>query len=339
MKKASKIIISAILIIVLIFQLAFLYYVKYKNQGLLLSEFSLLNIGNLFNLITILVIIFGLIVHAFLRSNGKKLTWASLFTSILTIILSAAYYSTLISLPFQKIYLLGQNGNKLFIGLLFIVYLLASFLFASYIWLIIFGRNSLILIRSLLNSTIVIFLLILFAFYYVSVADPQIDNDKLIGNEDNVAVVLGAAVWSQNQPSPILAARVEKALQLMDSSMVGKIYFTGSNAPGELSEAEVAYNYALELQADSSKLLFEKNTISTNEQIHYIRKKLLPKKNISDVIIISDEFHLVRIEEISKFNNIKIYAVPSDLNLSFESGLYNRLRESIGLIFFWFFAI
>lgn len=339
MKKASKIIISAILIIVLIFQLAFLYYVKYKNQGLLLSEFSLSNIGNLFNLLTFLVIIFGLIVHAFQKANGTKLTWAVIFTSILTIILSAAYYSTLISLPFQKIYLLGQNGNKLFIGLLFIVYLLLSITFASYIWLTIFGRNSLNLLRSSLNSVIVIFLAILFSFYYVSVSDPQIDNNKLVGNESNVAVVLGAAVWSRNQPSPILAARVEKALQLLDSSLVGKIYFTGSNAPGELSEAEVAFNYALYLEADTSKLLFEKKTISTNEQIHFIRKGLLPKQNVNEVIIVSDEFHLVRIEEISKFNNIKIYAVPSDLTLSFESDLYNRLRESIGLIFFWFFAI
>lgn len=339
MKNSNKKIISAVLIIILSSQLIFLYYIKYNNQGLSLAEFNLFNIGNLFNLITVLIIIIGLIVYAFQKKSSQHFSRTIIFTALLTIIIASAYYSTLITLPFQKIYLFGQHGNKIFIGLLFIMYLFSLLTFASFIWLSVFGRNSLIVIRSLLNSFLILFLIILFAFYYVSVSDPQIDNEKLFPDANNIAVVLGAAVWSHNQPSPILMARVEKALQLLDSSLVGRIHFTGSNAPGELSEAEVAYNFAISRNADISKFSIEKKTTSTNEQIQFIRKELLTKKNISEVIIVSDEFHLVRIEEISKFNNIKIYAVQSDLRLSIESDLYNRLRESIGLIFFWFFAI
>src|SRR5690606_4472468 len=161
-----------------------------------------------------------------------------------------------------------------------------------------------------------------------------IDNKQLNKNNNNIAVVLGAAVWSDNKPSPILAARVDKALNLLNNNFVKKIHFTGSNAPGEISEAEAAFNYALSKNTDTDKLLIENETTSTNEQIHFIKKDLLPRDDIDHIIIVSDKFHLVRIEEISKFNNIKIFATQSDLKLDFDSDIYNRLRESIGLLFF-----
>ncbi len=339
MKRTNKILISAALVIVLALQLLVLYYIKYNNQNLALSEFNLSNIGNILNLFTILILILGIVIYTLQKKNKLPISRIILFTLLTTIILASAYCSTIISLPFQKIYFLGQHGNKLFVGLLFIHYLFALFTFASYMWLSVFGRKSVLFLRSIIHSVLIIFVLILFAFYYVNVSDPQIDNEKLSQNEKNIAVVFGAAVWSKNQPSPILAARVEKALQLLDSYLVGKVLLTGSNAPGELTEAEVAYIYALSKDADSSKFIIENITTSTNEQIHFIREELLPKESINEVIIVSDEFHLARIEEISKFNNIKIYAVSSDLKLKFETELYNRLRESIGLFFFWFFAI
>jgi vancomycin permeability regulator SanA len=338
-KKKNKIIPSAIVIIVFVFQLLFLYYVKYNNQKLSVDELSLLNIGNILNLFSILVIILGIVVYTFQRVNQTSLLSILTWTSLITLILAAAYYSTIISLPFKSLYFLGQNGNKLFVGLLFAFYLLLSFGFASYIWLGIFGRHNLRLLRSILNSLLISFALLIFSFYYVIVSDPRIDDKELLKNKNNVAVVLGAAVWSKNVPSPILAYRVDKALHLLEQKIVGKIQLTGGNAPGELSEAEVAFRYAINKGADSSNFMIESKTSTTNEQIQFIRKELLPNKDINQVLIVSDKFHLVRIEEISKFNKLKIHAVSSDLKLSFESDLYNRLRESIGLLFFWFFAI
>lgn len=339
MKRFTKIIICAALICTLIFQLIFLYNIKYTNQSLPVSEFRIYNIGNLLNLIVVFILLLGIAVYALQRKNKVTLSGLIIFTSITTIILAGAYYSTKVNLPFQKFYYFGQFGNKLFIGFLFLLYLNLLITFSSYIWLSLFGRNSFLLIRSFLSSWVILFILLLFAFYHVNVSDPQIDNKMLDPNDKNIAVVLGAAVWSQNKPSPILAARVDKAIQLLDSNLVGRIQLTGSNAPGELSEALVAYNYALSRGVDSSRIFMESKTISTYEQIHFIRAKLMPEKSVKNVIVVSDNFHLVRIEECSIFNNMKIYAVASDLKLNFEKEIYNRLRESIGLFFFWFFAV
>ena len=339
MKKKNKIIFSFLVIVILLLQLVFLIYVKYTNQQLAVSDFNFLTIGNIFNFFTFLIIILGITILSFQKKNTVSITKIILFTAILTFLIAAAYYSTRIQLPFSTIYFLGQNGNKLFVGLLFALYLFTSFIFASLIWFGVMQNRSLILLRSMMSSVLIIFMIVLFAFYYVSVSDPKIDDEIFSKDENNLAVVLGAAVWSNNQPSPTLSSRVDKALQLLDSSLVGRIQLTGSNAPGELSEAEVAFRYAVSKSADSSKFLIEKKTTTTNEQIQFIRQNLMPKETVNKIIIVSDKYHLVRIEEISKFNNLNISAIPSDLSLSVESDMYYRLRESIGLLFFWFFAI
>lgn len=339
MKRKNKIILSLLVIAILLLQLVFLIYVKYTNQQLALSDFNFFNIGNIFSFFTFLIIIIGIIVQSLLKKSSITITNIMLFTALLTLLIASAYYSTTIQLPFSKIYFFGQNGNKLLIGLLFALYLFSSFTFASYVWFGVLQNRSLILLRSIMSSILISFIFVLFSFYYVSASDPKIDDETFTKDENNLAVVLGAAVWSINQPSPTLASRVDKALQLLDSSLVGRIQLTGSNAPGELSEAEVAFRYAVSKNADSSKFLIEKKTTTTNEQILFIRQNLMPQETVNKIIIVSDKYHLVRIEEISKFNNLSISAVPSDLRLSVESDMYYRLRESIGLLFFWFFAI
>lgn len=339
MKLSKKIFIAAAITILLVFQLIFLYFIKYNNQLLSISDISLSNIGNIFNLVTFSLLIIGIIIYSFQKNNKLLVRKILFFILVSTLFLFGAYFSTVTTMPFEQIYFLGQHGNKLFTGLLFILYLTIFLIFVSYIWLSIFGRNKFLILQSLIISILVLLAVILFAFYYVSVSDPKIDNEKILESKDNIAVVLGAAVWSKNKPSPILAARVEKSIELLENNLVGRIKLTGSNAPGELSEAEVAYNYAISLNADSTKMSIENKTTSTNEQIIFIRENLLSQENVNQVIVISDDFHLVRIDEISRFNNIKIYAVSSDLKLSFENDIYNRLRESIGLFFFWFFAI
>ncbi|MFN3478156.1 MAG: FAD-dependent oxidoreductase, partial [bacterium] len=96
-------------------------------------------------------------------------------------------------------------------------------------------------------------------------------------------VVLGAAVWSDNKPSPILAARVDKAIDLMKNFNVEKVYFTGSNAPGELSEAEVALNYLKSKNISADKYAFSSLRIQATlmimgENIGRILETCLTKK-------------------------------------------------------------
>jgi len=107
-----------------------------------------------------------------------------------------------------------------------------------------------------------------------------------------------------------------------------------------MSESEVAYEYAKVKGVDISRIIIEKQTSSTTDQILWIKRNLISsKKSVGDIIIVSDGYHLLRIIEISKFFNINVKVAESEHKLNFEDKLYNKIRESIALFIFWNFAL
>lgn len=328
---------AAVIILVIIINLAFLYFIKYRNQNLSLSEFSLSSFGNIVNLFLSICLITGIVITIFQKST--KFDFKSFFPFFIfnQIILISIYISSLVSLPFDKMYYLGQTGNKLFISILFTLYFYTYSVAIFIVWLNIIQVKNIIIIRSLFNSALLMLLTLIFVFLFILKKENGF-NDSIVKSKNNIGIVLGAAVWSDNKPSPSLAGRVDKAIMLYQQNKISKIFLTGSNAPGELSESEVALKYILSKGINKSDIDLEKKTTSTNEQVEYIKNKLLSYKNIN-VLVISDSYHLVRVLEISNFHNLNVLVVPSDLDQSFEQALYNNLRESLALTVFWLFAI
>lgn len=159
-------------------------------------------------------------------------------------------------------------------------------------------------------------------------------------NNKNIAVVLGAAVWSGNIPSPTLSSRIDKALELLNESFAGKIVLTGGKAPGELSEAEVALEYARVKGIDTSKVVIENTTSSTSDQIRWISNELINEANkFTDIIIVSDAYHLPRVIEISKFFNLDIKVAESTHKQEFKDKIFTKIRECIAVFNFWNFAL
>ncbi|MBK7819424.1 MAG: YdcF family protein [Sphingobacteriaceae bacterium] len=113
--------------------------------------------------------------------------------------------------------------------------------------------------------------------------------------------MLGAAVWSDNQPSPSLKARVDKAIQLFNDKKIDMIQLTGSHAPGELSESDVAFDYIMKSDINPKFIWKENRTTSTLEQIQFIRNEILTRKDVGEITIISDTYHLPRVMEIANF--------------------------------------
>jgi vancomycin permeability regulator SanA len=132
---------------------------------------------------------------------------------------------------------------------------------------------------------------------------------------------------------------VDRAIELADTGFVGSILLTGGNAPGEMSESQVAFVYAQSKGVDTSIVRIESQTTSTIEQISYIRRNLIYNDDFDDVIVVSDPYHLVRILEISDFYNIDIKVAASAEKIEEEKMFYTHLRESIALFVFWCFAL
>lgn len=337
-KKAKFPTILFLIILSLILDLFFLYFIKYHNQKLSISDFNLKSFGNIINLFFTFILILGLLIdHFTFRAIPKTKTFLTFFW-LTQFLLIASYLSTIITLPFKGMYLLGQNGNKLFIGTLFTLYNFSNFVLIFIVWLTIIKTKNLILLRSLFDSALLMLMILILVFFFILGKEAIIRDKSVNKNENNIGVVLGAAVWSNNKPSPSLSARVDKAVDLYEQKKISKIYLTGSNAPGELAESEVALNYIKSSGKNISDVFIEKETTSTVEQIEFIKEKLLSNKR-NKVIVISDGYHLVRVLEISKFHNINLKVIASDLSQSFDKSIYNKVREALALTVFWFFAI
>ncbi len=322
----------------LLLNLFFIYVIKYKNQNLSLSQFRFFLVGNILNLIFIVILIIAVIFYSIkksIRFNGFLLITFSIIISLLLIIASI---STIIPLPAFKIYIFAHPFNRIIIGALFFIYQFAQIILITYLWLVIFRTENPI-ISSIIDSIIIFTGLFIFTFLYSNFQKSNLNslNSKMKGK--SVAVVLGAAVWSHNKPSPSLEARVNKAVELYKDSIVDQIQLTGSNAPGELSEARVAFNYLLKKGIDPKNVWLEEKTTSTSEQIHFIKNDLIKKRKVNNIILISAPYHLARVEQICKFYNIKAYDEASDIIMSTDNKIYNYARESIALLAFWLFAL
>jgi|YelNatPaOPRAMG01_1025707.scaffolds.fasta_scaffold00075_55 SanA protein len=339
--KPGRGVVTSSIILVTIFDLLAIYYFKYENQGLPLKYFNLHYIGNILNLFFTLVLVLGLIVYNFKSRNGYRTGLVITLTIISNIFLLAAILSLKINFPLPHVYFFEHPLQKIFTGILYSLFQYTQFVFMSLLWYSVLGKELFIL-RAFVNSFLIIFFLLAFTFIFVNLKknnkEYSVKNSNNLRKE-SVAVVLGAAVWSHNAPSPSLAARADKAAQLYHKGVVNRIQVTGSNTPGEMTEAEVAYNYLINQNIKPSDVWIEKNTVSTAEQVKFIRDNLLSKINYGKIIVVSDAYHLSRVREICNFFHIKAGYAASDLKLKFDHNLYYKLKESIALLVFWFFAV
>ncbi len=344
MNKVSKSIISkwrllSVIIVVIILDLLFLYYIKYKNQGIPLSDFSIIFKGNQLNLFFTLVLIISILIYSFSKRNVYKPKLLIFYTTLMTFALFFAEFYYWLKIPIPNYYFLEHPLEEIIKGIFFSLFQLVQFIFISVIWIAFLGGKKLLVLKSLGISVLVTALLLLSAFLYLGqnvVEKININNGR---NAKFVGVVMGAAVWSDNRPSPSLAARAEMAAELYKKGVLKIIQVTGGHAPGELSEAEVASNYLKNRGVDSTNIWIEKKTASTSEQVRFIKNELMDKKNLRDIIIISDSYHLARIKEICSFYKIKTHFAASEMHLGSYKKFSYKFRESVALLVFWFFAL
>lgn len=320
----------------MLLQLILLYYLKYANQNLSLTEFSISFIGNIFNLFVTMMILLGIFLFPKTQLQKKVINY---FIVVSYLLLILSFIAANINLPFEDLYILRQPGNKIVVAFIFTLYQWILFSFVSVLLLSIFKKTKISILKSFIHGVLLLTFFLIVTFLYLETSSYNSNNWSLSKNKNNIGVVLGAAVWSGNNPSPSLSSRVDKAIELYNQGYTGKILLTGSNAPGELSEAEVAFIYAKELGMDTTKISLEQETTSSSEQIQFIMHNIVPDEDVKDIIIISDSYHLPRVLEISRFYNIDIKVASSKLHLEFKSKLYNKIRESLALIVFWYFAL
>ncbi|MGH8978167.1 MAG: YdcF family protein [Acidimicrobiia bacterium] len=130
-------------------------------------------------------------------------------------------------------------------------------------------------------------------------------------------VVLGAAQYD-GTPSPVLAARLDHALELYNAGVAPTIVVTGGRQPGDrFTEATAAAAYLHAHGVPDDAILRETNGRSSWESLA-AAGRFLEDRGTTDVVLVSDPYHAARIDDIA--DEVGLDAVISPTTTSPISG-------------------
>lgn len=319
--------------------LILLILVKYANQDVPLAEFSFIPRGNVLNFgFTAAGVVLFLI--AYIRDKGRlysKRNFLLMLNFAGAAFLIAGRLIIISGIDPRNFYIFGYPAGKWFIALILFTSQVAQLILIAMLFVFVFSIKKMVLFRVFLFSMVQVLALFIYALLTVT-SDSYYELNTLGTNKASYGIVLGAAVWKNNQPSPSLKARVDKAYELYKTGAINKIQLTGSNAPGEIAEADAAFQYIKKYPVTLNDVDVERKTTSTTEQIAFIKNELWDKKGELPVVIISDRYHLNRVLEIGIFYNVAFFVQESGQQYSIDKRAYYTLRETSALLTFWLFG-
>jgi vancomycin permeability regulator SanA len=151
-------------------------------------------------------------------------------------------------------------------------------------------------------------------------------NDEIA--QADAAVVLGNTVERNGQPSERLKARLEKAVELYDQNLVGKIIVSGGFGAEGFEEADVMRAFLVSRNVPESSIILDRDGDNTHKTA-VNTKQIMQSRNMRSVIIVSQYFHITRSRlAFQKAGIENIYAAHANY---FElRDIYSILREFTG---------
>jgi uncharacterized SAM-binding protein YcdF (DUF218 family) len=123
-------------------------------------------------------------------------------------------------------------------------------------------------------------------------------------------VVLGAAQY-WGRPSPVLKARLDHAVGLWRRRMAPRVVLTGGVGVGDTtSEAAVSRKYVIRQGIPDSAILLETTGRTTQESLRSVAG-MLQSRNQDRVILVSDPFHMLRLDILARRFGLVPYTSPT----------------------------
>jgi len=112
-------------------------------------------------------------------------------------------------------------------------------------------------------------------------------------------VVLGAAQYD-GRPSPVLEARLQRALDLYEAGLAPAIVVTGGRQQGDtFTEATTSYNWLVERGVPDEVILKEVQGRSTYESLAATARFLRDDEAV-EVVLVTDGYHALRVSGIAR---------------------------------------
>lgn len=172
-------------------------------------------------------------------------------------------------------------------------------------------------------------LLIFCGFLWVNTGIWMAAGQQPVANGENeYAIVLGARVKGEI-PSLSLQYRLDAALDYAKEYPDVKLILSGGQGPGEqITEAEAMKRYLIENGIPEERMLLERSSTSTYENILF-SKKLMPD-SIDKVTIITSDYHLARARKLASALDLETDVVAAKTPKVVE--LKSTTRERLALL-------
>ena len=330
-------------------------YIKEQYKKQKYSYSIIMNLGlviflaiNVFRQVNLLLINWDMTsINDLYMNTLNSFSYFALF--ILPLIAIIAIYSI-----FTNIFLIIKEGFKLqnLLGIIFGVSIIIGAMASQYIYEIIAHielLNSKIYIKKFidigLNSVLCYFYCLALATLYANIMaakhKPNLDKD--------FAIILGAKVREDGTLTPILKARVDKAIEFAreQKEKSGKdIIFIPSGGKGQdevISEAEAMKNYLIQNGINEDDIILENKSTNTIQNMRF-SKNIIDEINRSGKIIFSTtNYHVFRSGVIANKEGVncegigsktKWYFYTNALIREFVANMFSERKKHIGLITF-----
>ena len=135
-------------------------------------------------------------------------------------------------------------------------------------------------------------------------------------------LVLGCAVWADDEPSPMLRDRLDTAISLYKAGVAPKLLLGGDNSIVEYSEPDCMLKYALAQGVPPEDIFLDYAGFSTYESVYRSHAVFMADR----LIVVTQKYHLFRALKACEALGISAKGVASDQQ-KYAGRYYREARE------------
>lgn len=147
-------------------------------------------------------------------------------------------------------------------------------------------------------------------------------------------LVLGAGVWNDNRPSPMLEDRLKEGIELYQRGISNRLLMSGDHGRKEYDEVNVMKYFAMEKGIPSSNIFMDHAGFSTYESMYRARDIF----EVDKIVIVTQGYHLYRALYIADCLGIEAYGVASDPRV-YAGQNYREQREILARVKDYFYCL
>ncbi|MBE6543436.1 MAG: SanA protein [Ruminococcaceae bacterium] len=196
------------------------------------------------------------------------------------------------------------------------------------------------IIKTFLFSSAIVCLAILVLTAGINFYVKQTVKDRILTPEEAVCLddvdcvlILGCGVWGEN-PSHLLADRLEKGIALQKLGVSDKLLMSGDHGRVDYNEVSVMKQYAISSEIDSADIFMDHAGFSTYESMYRAKEVFGAQK----IVIVTQEYHMSRALYIANSLGLEAYGVPADYRY-YAAQKYWDAREVLARVKDYFYTV